>query len=75
MGICCQRWTRFHGVSWGDLWQLKRANLWQGHFPRENQLRDGFERLAPVDAFPPQNSFEIYDLLGNAWEWTLTRSV
>ncbi len=58
---------------WGDLWQLKRANLWQGEFPNENQLRDGFYRLSPVDAFPPQNNYQIYDMLGNTWEWTLTK--
>ena len=60
---------------WGDFWILKRANLWQGKFPEENQLRDGFYRLSPVDAFQAQNQFEIYDLLGNTWEWTLTKFV
>ncbi|CAF0930153.1 unnamed protein product [Rotaria sordida] len=58
---------------WGDLWQLKRANLWQGQFPYENQLRDGFYRLSPVDAFSSQNNYQIYDMLGNTWEWTLTK--
>ncbi|CAF3754821.1 unnamed protein product [Rotaria socialis] len=58
---------------WGDLWQLKRVNLWQGEFPYGNQLRDGFYRLSPVDAFPPQNNYQIYDILGNTWEWTLTK--
>lgn len=58
---------------WGDLWQIKRSNLWQGDFPNENQLRDGYERLSPVDAYPAQNSFEIYDLIGNTWEWTFTK--
>ena len=57
---------------WGDLWHLKRANLWQGHFPDENQVRDGYPRLSPVDAYPAQNDYEIYDMLGNTWEWTLT---
>jgi len=58
---------------WGELWQIKRTNLWQGHFPYENQLRDGFQRASPVDAFPPQNNYQMYDMLGNTWEWTLTR--
>ncbi|CAF0856803.1 unnamed protein product [Adineta ricciae] len=58
---------------WGDDWELKRANLWQGHFPFENQARDGYERLSPVNAFPAQNKYEMYDMLGNTWEWTLTK--
>ncbi|CAF1046283.1 unnamed protein product [Adineta steineri] len=58
---------------WGDSWELKRANLWQGKFPYENQLRDGFYRLSSVDAFPSQNNYEIYDMLGNTWEWTMTK--
>lgn len=29
---------------------------------------DGYARIAPVDAFPP-NSFGVYDLIGNSWEW------
>lgn len=58
---------------WGDDWELKRANLWQGHFPYENQVRDDYERLSPVDDFPAQNKYEMYDMLGNTWEWTLTK--
>lgn len=55
---------------WGDDWYLQRCNLWQGDFPDENQVRDGYYDLAPVDAFPAQNAFEMYDMLGNTWEWT-----
>lgn len=60
---------------WGDYWQLKRTNLWQGNFPEENQLRDGFFGLAPVTAFAAQNQYEMYDLIGNVWEWTSTMLV
>lgn len=57
---------------WGERWQINRTNLWQGKFPEENQLRDGYYGLAPVDGFEAQNNFGIFDLLGNTWEWTST---
>jgi formylglycine-generating enzyme required for sulfatase activity len=58
---------------WGDFWNLKRANLWQGNFPNENQLRDGFYAASPVDAFEPQNNYQMRDMIGNVWEWTSTK--
>jgi formylglycine-generating enzyme required for sulfatase activity len=44
------------------------ANIWQGRFPRENTLADGFEKTAPVGSFPA-NGYGLYDMAGNAWEW------
>lgn len=58
--------------AWGDeLAPQGRmlANYWQGEFPHENRLLDGWEGTSPVRSFPP-NEFGLYDMIGNVWEWT-----
>lgn len=45
------------------------ANTWQGEFPWQNLLDDGYEGTSPVDAFAP-NGYGINDMIGNTWEWT-----
>jgi formylglycine-generating enzyme required for sulfatase activity len=45
-----------------------RMNVWQGTFPQQNTLDDGYLGTAPVDAFEP-NGFGLWNMTGNVWEW------
>jgi sulfatase modifying factor 1 len=59
---------------WGDAANPEgrfMANTWQGLFPFENLVEDGYEGTSPVDAFPA-NGYGLHDMVGNAWEWTVS---
>lgn len=45
------------------------ANYWQGPFPLADAAQDGHAGLAPVGCYAA-NGFGLYDMIGNAWEWT-----
>lgn len=58
-------------LPWGD--ELlpdgkHRCNIWQGRFPDENSLADGYLGTAPARSFRP-NGYGIYNMVGNVWEW------
>lgn len=59
--------------AWGDEFAPRgrmMANTWQGEFPWQNLVLDGFASTSPVRSFPP-NGYGLFDVTGNVWEWTV----
>ena len=47
------------------------ANTWQGLFPFENLVEDGYEGTSPVDA-SGKWVWASRHMVGNVWEWTVS---
>lgn len=53
---------------WGNTFDPRRANVWNGESHRHNTREDGWVYTSPVRSFPP-NAWGLYDVIGNVFEY------
>ncbi|MBT0773135.1 formylglycine-generating enzyme family protein [Kineosporia sp. J2-2] len=56
---------------WGDTEMVDDdwpCNIWQGTFPAQNTLEDGWLTTSPVRSYTP-NGYGLWQPIGNVWEW------
>jgi len=57
---------------WGDEFRPHgewMANTHQGSFPVTDTGKDGYAGISPVAQYPP-NSYGLFDMAGDVWQWT-----
>lgn len=53
---------------WGNKYEVKLANTWNGASHMKDTKEDGHLYTAPVKSFPP-NPWGLYDVIGNVFEY------